>query len=266
LSFIDLNRYRRLIMNNRVVVITGASSGIGKATALRFAREKAGVVLVARREKELRESTHEVEALGGTPLGIAADVTSETELHRIVSQTVQTLGGIDVLVNAAGILSTGTIENTSLEEWDRLFKVNVRAPFYLMQCAMPHLIARKGCVINLSSITGIRAFPNILAYCSSKSALDQLTHCAALEVAPHGVRINAINPGVVITNLHRSGGMSEEAYLAFLERSQSTHPMGRPGSAEEVAELIFFLASPQASWITGASIPIDGGRHLTCAR
>jgi len=106
----------------------------------------------------------------------------------------------------------------------------------------------------------------VLAYCVSKAGVDHLTRCAALEMAPKGVRVNAVNPGVTVTNLHRRSGMAEEAYGAFLERSKGTHPLGRPGQADEIAELIVFLASDRAGWITGETIAIDGGRHLTCAR
>ena len=139
-------------------------------------------------------------------------------------------------------------------------------PFYLMRCAMPHLIARKGNVVNVSSVTGLRAFPGVLAYCVSKAAIDQLTRCAALEVASQGVRVNAVNPGLVLTELHRTSGMDDEAYTGFLERSKMTHPLGRVGRPEEVAELIFYLASEQAGWMTGVTVPIDGGRAQTCAR
>jgi NAD(P)-dependent dehydrogenase (short-subunit alcohol dehydrogenase family) len=112
----------------------------------------------------------------------------------------------------------------------------------------------------------LRSFPGILAYAVSKAAVDQLTRCAALELAARGVRVNAVNPGVVVTNLHRRSGMGEEQYAAFLERSKETHPMGRAGTPEEIADLIAFLASPNSGWITGETISIDGGRHLTCAR
>jgi len=253
-------------LQNQVAIITGASSGIGRATAIKFAREGARVALVARRANPLNEVAQAIRAQGGECQTIVADVTQESDIERVVSETVAVFGGIDILVNAAGIIANGNIENTTLRDWDYMFNVNVRGPFYLIQRAMPYLIERKGNVVNVSSVTGIRAFPNVLAYCASKAALDQLTHCIALEVASKGVRVNAVNPGVTVTMLHRTGGMNDEAYAKFLEHSKTTHPLGRVGTAEEVAELIFFLASPKAGWITGVSYAIDGGRHQTCLR
>ncbi len=144
--------------------------------------------------------------------------------------------------------------------------VNLRAPFRLMRAAAPHLATRAGTIVNVSSVNGLRSFPGVLAYNVSKAAVDQLTRCAALELAPAGVRVNAVNPGVTVTNLHRRSGMDETRYAAFLERSKETHPLGRPGQPHEVAALILFLASDRAAWMTGETIPIDGGRHLTCAR
>ena len=135
-----------------------------------------------------------------------------------------------------------------------------------MQMAAPHLISSGGNVVNISSVTGLRSFPGILAYCVSKAGLDQLTRCAALELAPKGVRVNAVNPGVVVTEIHKRGGMSDEEYQRFLEHSKTTHPLGRVGDPKEIAELVFFLASDKAAWITGATHQIDGGRALTCAR
>ncbi len=253
-------------MKNKVALVTGASSGIGRATAVKFAGEGARVALVARRPNKLQEVAAEIADKHGESKIIAADVTKDADVERIVRETVDAFGGIDVLVNAAGILANGTIENTRLADWDYMMNINVRSPFYLTQCALPHLIERQGSVVNVSSVTGVRAFPNVLAYCASKAALDQLTHCAALELAGKGVRVNAVNPGVVVTSLHRTGGMQEDAYSKFLEHSKTTHPLGRVGTAEEIAELIYFLASPRAGWITGVSYSIDGGRHQTCLR
>lgn len=253
-------------MKNKIALITGASSGIGRATALKFATEGSQVVLVARRADKLAELAAEIEATSGTARVVAADLTQEAEIERVVAAAVSHFGGLDILVNAAGIINLGSYQNTSLADWDTLMNVNVRSLFYLSQQAMPHLIERKGNLVNVSSVAGLRAFPGILAYCVSKAAVDQLTRCLALEVADQGVRVNAVNPGVIVSNLHREAGMTEAAYTTFLERSETTHPLGRVGRPEEVADLIYFLASPQAGWITGTTVSIDGGRAQTCAR
>ena len=253
-------------MKDKIVLVTGASSGIGRATAIKFASEGAKVAVVGRKEDKLAEVVEEIETNGGEAMMVVADVTKEEEIDRVVGETVNHFGSIDTLVNAAGIINSGTIETTELEDWDYMLNLNVRTPFYLTKCAMPYLIERKGSVVNVSSVTGIRSFPGILSYCVSKAAVDQLTHCVALEMAGSGVRVNAVNPGVVVTHLHRRSGMDNEKYAAFLEHSKTTHPMGRVGQPEEIAELIFFLASPRAGWITGVTVPIDGGRALTCAR
>lgn len=250
-------------MKGKVALVTGASSGIGKAAAVKFAEAGVKVAAVARR-MEMLESLST--GTSGEILPIAADITLPQEVDRVVAETVEAFGGIDILVNAAGILRSGTIETTTLDDWDDLMNLNAKAPFYLMQKAMPYLIERKGNVVNVSSVNGLRAFPGVLAYCVSKAAIDHLTRCAALEVASKGVRVNSVNPGVTVTNLHRASGMDDDAYKAFLERSKSTHPLGRVGTPEEVADLIFFLASPKAGWITGANYSIDGGRGQTCLR
>ena len=253
-------------MKDKVAVVTGASSGIGRATALLFARNGIDVVAVGRNEIELnalRDEAREAAASVKIHLG---DITETSQVDRLVSETIDSLGRIDILVNAAGIIKTGSIENTTLDEWDKMMNVNLRSAFYLMQRCVPHLAARRGNVVNVSSVTGTRAFPNVLAYCVSKAATDQLTRCTALELAPKGIRVNAVNPGVVVTNLHKRGGMNDDDYAKFLENAKSTHPIGRPGKPEEVAELICFLASDKAGWITGATYEIDGGRAQTCAR
>lgn len=253
-------------LNGKVALITGATSGIGRATALLFAEAGARVAAVGRDKTALAELSAEIERSGGEALTIRADVTVDSDAKRIMSETVERFGALDVLVNAAGHISNGTIEDTKLEAWDAMLNVNLRAVFNLMQQAAPQLEQTRGNVVNVSSVTGTRAFPGVLAYCVSKAGLDQLTRCAALELAPKGVRVNAVNPGVVITEIHKRGGMSEDNYKAFLERSKTTHPLGRVGEAREVAELILFLASEHAAWITGATYAIDGGRANTCAR
>jgi len=250
----------------KVALVTGASSGIGRATAVRFAEEGAQVTLVGRARKALFEVAAEIKECGGEGFAVVADVTDEQDAERVVRETIDDFGRIDVLVNAAGILANGSVETTTLAAWDEMLDVNLRAVFNLMRISVPHLVERRGNVVNVSSVTGLRAFPNVLAYCVSKAGVDQLTRCAALELAPKGVRVNAVNPGVVVTEVHRRGGMGDEAYEKFLEHSRTTHPLGRVGDAREVAELILFLASERAAWITGATYSIDGGRAQTCAR
>ncbi|MGB7923813.1 MAG: SDR family oxidoreductase, partial [Pyrinomonadaceae bacterium] len=234
--------------------------------ALRFAQAGARVAAVGRDAARLAEAVEEIRGDGGEAFAITADVTVDDAAGRIIEETVERYGALDVLVNAAGHLSNGTIETTTLADWDAMMNVNLRAVFNLMQRAVPFLEERQGNIVNVSSVTGLRAFPGVLAYCVSKAGLDQLTRCSALELAAKNVRVNAVNPGVVVTEIHRRGGMSEEDYAAFLERSKSTHPLGRVGEAREVAELILYLASPRAAWITGATYSIDGGRAQTCAR
>ncbi len=253
-------------MQGKVVIVTGASSGIGQATAILFANKGATVVAVGRNEKELSSLGKSVKSKTGSIKPHLADMTQMSQLERIASETIHNLGRIDVLVNSAGIIANGSIETTKLEDWDKMLHINLRAVFILIQKCLPHIVKVKGNVVNVSSVAGPRSFPNVLAYGVSKAALDQLTRSAALELAPKGVRINAVNPGVVVTNIHKRGGMDEESYKVFLERSKETHPIGRVGTPQEVAELIYFLASDKASWITGATYEIDGGRGQTCAR
>jgi NAD(P)-dependent dehydrogenase (short-subunit alcohol dehydrogenase family) len=250
----------------RVAIVTGATSGIGRAAALALAGQGAAVSAVGRDAAALEAFASHGAPAGAAVLTLAVDLTDPEGPETIVRETVARFGGIDVLVNAAGIIAMGASDSTSDELWDRVMDLNVRVPFRLMRAAFPHLQARKGAVVNVSSVNGRRVFPNLAAYNTSKAALDQLTRCAAIDWAPHGVRVNAVSPGVTVTNLHRRSGMSEEAYAAFLARSRETHPLGRPGQADEIADLILFLASSQASWMTGETIAIDGGRHLTCAR
>ena len=253
-------------MKGKVAVVTGASSGIGRAAATVFARNGASVVAVGRSEGELNELRDEARELDGNIRVHLADITESSQMDRLISDTIQHLGQIDILVNSAGIIKNGTIEDTTPDDWDKMMNINLRSVFSLMQRSVPHLAKTKGNIVNVSSVTGLRAFPGVLAYCVSKAATDQLTRCAALELAPKGIRVNAVNPGVVVTNLHKRGGMDDDKYAAFLRHAEATHPLGRPGQADEVAELIYFLASEKAAWITGATMPIDGGRAQTCAR
>lgn len=253
-------------MQDKVALITGATSGIGRATALRFAEAGARLFLTGRSSAALRET---VEAIGGTDGQVAqcsGDLTVAQVSEDLVSAVVAQYGRLDTLVNVAGIIGSGTIEDTDDESWSKMMAINVDAMFRLTRAAVPHLKATRGAVVNVSSVTGVRAFPGVLAYCVSKAAVDQFTRCVALELADAGVRVNAVNPGVVVSQLHRRGGMNEEAYASFLEHSKGTHPLGRVGQPDDIAAAILFLASSQSDWITGETLSVDGGRHQTCAR
>ncbi|HEU4387216.1 MAG TPA: glucose 1-dehydrogenase [Blastocatellia bacterium] len=246
------------------ILVTGASSGIGTAAAELFIGAGASVALAGRREGPLLELSKKDSK--GRAFAIVGDLAKDADAEMTLTRAVEQLGGLDVLVNSAGIIGSGSVENTTPADWDRMMNINLRSVFLLTKLAAPHLEASKGNIVNVSSVAGVRCFPGVAAYCVSKAALDQLTRCSALDLAPKGIRVNAVNPGVVVTGLHRSGGMSAEAYASFLEHSKETHPLGRWGEASEIAELIFFLASEKAGWITGAIVSIDGGRALTCLR
>merc|ERR1711994_568075 len=147
-----------------------------------------------------------------------------------------------------GVLEMGNIENTTLDQYDRVMNVNVRAIYQLTMLATPELVKTKGNVVNISSVNGIRSFPGVLAYNISKAALDQFTRCVALELAPKKVQVNSVNPGVIVTELQKTGGLDDEKYAKFLEHSKTTHALGRVGQPEEVAKAICFLASDDATF------------------
>src|SRR5207302_7020415 len=205
---------------NKVVIATGATSGIGRAVALRFAKASARIVAVGRNRSALEEVASEIKSAGGECLTLAADLMIESDSRLVIDAAVNEFGRLDVLVNAAGHISTGSIEDTTLAAWDAMMDVNLRAVFYLMQLVSPYLAETKGNIVNVSSVTGQRSFPGVLAYCVSKAGVDQLTRCAALELAPRGVRVNAVNPGVVVTEIHKRCGMSHEHHERFFVHSK----------------------------------------------
>jgi len=252
-------------LKNKVVLVTGASSGIGRGCALAFAAEGARLVVTGRDGAALDAVVKECGAEGQV-LAITGDLSIEADARRVVEEAVAKYGALDVLVNSAGILVSGGIESTSLEKWDLQMNINVRSVYHLCQLALPHLLQSKGNIVNVSSVTGLRAFPNVVSYNTSKAAVDHMSRCVALEVAERGVRVNTVNPGVIVTECHRRSGMTEDQYQKFLEHGRSTHAMGRVGEVKEVADAVLWLASDRASFVTGASIPVDGGRHAMCPR
>lgn len=256
-------------LKDKVALITGASSGIGEGTAVHFASLGCWLALCGRNITALEAVAKQCYDKGlpkAKVLTIIGDLSREADAIAAVSKTVDHFGRIDILVNSAGILKSGTTENTPLNVYDQIMNINLRSVFHVMQLAIPHIRRSKGTIVNVSSVTGLRAFPGIMAYNVSKAGLDQLTRTAALELAADGVRVNAVNPGVIVTEVHRRGGMSEDDYVKFLEHSKTTHALGRVGKASEVAKTIAFLASDDASFITGQTLAVDGGRSVMCPR
>jgi NAD(P)-dependent dehydrogenase (short-subunit alcohol dehydrogenase family) len=259
------------LLNGCKVLITGASSGIGKAAAIVMAKHGAIVFGTGRNEDALK-ALLEQQTLCGYAV---ADLTVENECQRVVDNANQTMNGLTTVVNSAGVLQGGGMDVATLENFKFNFVGNVQAIFEIMQHSIPYLKQTSSTypssIINISSVNGKQSFRGCATYCASKAAVDQLTRCASLDLAPFNIRVNAINPGVVETPLQRRGGMSDENYEAFLERSITvTHPLaaalGRVAQPDEVGELISFLASTNAAFITGECIAIDGGRQNLGAR
>jgi NAD(P)-dependent dehydrogenase (short-subunit alcohol dehydrogenase family) len=223
------------------------------------------VALAGRRRDRLEHVAREISSDGGEALVLTGDVRSDATGADWVRQTVERFGSLHGLVNAAGVIAPGSAYATDQAEWDRVMDSNLRSIVMLTRAASGALIAARGNVVNISSVGGLRPYPNLAAYCVSKAAVDMYTRCAALDFAPHGVRVNAVNPGVVVTELHTVTNAVPD-YAAFLERGKTTHPLGRVGQPEEVAALVLFLMSEDAGWITGVTYSIDGGRALSSAR
>jgi NAD(P)-dependent dehydrogenase (short-subunit alcohol dehydrogenase family) len=256
----------KIEFTGKVGLVTGASSGIGRATALHFVRAGARLMLSGRNLDALKSLQEEMGEDGLKCRIEHGDITNTEFRLKLIRSIQDHFGQLDILINIAGIIASGTIENTKLADFDYMMDINLRSVFHLIQLSLPLLLDSKGNIVNVSSVTGLRSFPGIFSYSVSKAGVDQLTRVAALELADRGIRVNAVNPGVVETNLHKRSGFDSNTYEKFLVHSQTTHPLGRVGQPEEIAQLIAFLASEQASWITGLTTSIDGGRHLTCAR
>ncbi|XP_053380172.1 uncharacterized short-chain type dehydrogenase/reductase y4vI-like [Mercenaria mercenaria] len=258
-------------LRGRVAIITGASSGIGEGVAIKFAQLGCRLAISGRNEDNLKRVNGLCREAGLNQdqiLNIAGDIDKDEDRRSIVQNTIDKYGEINVLVNNAGMIHYNRISDITEEKYDEIFNTNVKSHVLLTQLVMPHLIKSKGNIVNTSSICGQRAMPEVGVYCMTKASMDMFTQCLALEMAPHGVRVNAINPGTIVSNIaRRPWGVyqDEELYQKFLEKQASGHPLGRVGQPEDCAEAVAFLASDSASFITGQIMFLDGGRHCVSA-
>ena len=247
-------------LKGKVALITGGSLGLGKATAVLFAQEGATVVITGRTEKTLQEAVSEAEAKGVKIEYLVSDVSKEEDCKSAVEETVKRHGAVDILFNNAGVLSAGPTHETETDEWDRIFAINVRGTFMMSKHAVPHMLKKGGgCIVNNSSVLGLKALPGIAAYTASKGAVTQFTRAMALDYAQQGIRVNAICPGTIVTPMVTGMLDSMEDKQAAEEMFKSFHPVGRLGHPDEVARAVLFLCEDGVDFMTGVMLSLDGG-------
>ncbi|MCC6313281.1 MAG: SDR family oxidoreductase [Thermomicrobiales bacterium] len=248
-------RYLNLDLGGKVAIVTGASSGIGRAVAEAMAEAGASLVLVGRDERRLQDGLDAVRARGVDAEPVAVELTADDAPATIVDAAIARFGRLDVLVNCAGIFEPQPFETQPLASFDRQMAINVRAPFALAQAALPHL-RPGGAIVNMSSIAGYSGFPLSAAYCASKGAVELMTKALAAELGPMGVRVNCVAPGNIRTPMNRHQFEASPEYERSLEAQT---PLGRIGETEDIAAAVVYLASPAAKFVNGASWLVDGG-------
>lgn len=247
-----------MTFDGKVVLVTGGTSGIGKETALRFARAGAKVVVAGRRSDEGNAVAEAIASHGGESAFVRTDVTQQEQVKRLVDETVRRFGRLDIAFNNAGVESLGTLPEFAEQDYRKVFDVNVLGVFLSMQFEVPAMLASGGgSIINTSSILGKIGMPGASVYAASKHAVEGITKATALELAGQGIRVNAVAPGAIATDMiDRFAG---EEGSENRERLASEHPMGRLGRSEEIAAAVLYLASDEASFTTGISLTVDGG-------
>jgi glucose 1-dehydrogenase len=250
-----MRSYLNLDLSGRTSVVTGASSGIGRTVAGAMAEAGANLMLIGRDEERLQETVSAVKERGGEAEPVAVELTADNAASTIVEATMKRFGALNILVNCAGIFEPQPFETQPLESFDRQMAVNVRAPFALIQAALPHL-RPDGAVVNISSIAGYAGFPQSAAYCATKGAVELMTRALATELGPQGVRVNCVAPGNIRTPMNAEQFAASPEYQKSLEDKT---PLGRIGETEDIAAAVVFLASPAAKFVNGASWLVDGG-------
>jgi len=244
-------------LKGKIGIVTGAGTGIGRACAIALAREGAQVALVGRRRDRIDEVAHEI---GDSAFAIPADVSRTNEIERLLDQTVRRFGGLNFLLNNAGVLHIGNAEQITEEQWDQTFNVNVRAIWLLSRAALPHMRkADGGSIINVASTLGIVGARNRAAYAPSKGAVVLLTKSMAIDHGHENIRVNAICPGFVETDLTAAVIAQASDPAAVRRERTGAHPIGRLGRPEDIASMAVYLVSDESPWVTGAVLPVDGG-------
>ena len=247
------------LFNGEVALVTGGSSGIGRATALAFAAEGARVVVASRRSDESTETVDLIRAAGGDAIFVRTDVSRAAEIEALVARTVEHYGALNFAFNNAGIEGDPFVPLAKLSEasWDDVIDINLKGVFLSMKYELPHIVKSRGAIVNMASVAGLRGGRLGVAYYASKHGVIGLTKAAALEYADKGVRINAVAPAVIQTPLADRAGLTSDPAMAA--RVLSMHPLGRVGAPEEVASAVLWLCSKGASFTTGHALPVDGG-------
>lgn len=242
-------------MPEQVVIVTGGGTGIGRAAAIRFAQAGAWVVIAGRRVGPLEETA----SLSDRIVPVSADVLHPDDLSRLIQTAISRWDRIHILVNNAGAFVQRSLETIDASMVTSLLNTNILAPSLLCQAALPYLKATQGSIVNISSTFGHKAAPMIAHYAASKAALEQLTRCWALELAPYRIRVNAVAPGPTETEILERSGMPADVVRQLKANEAAQVPLGRRGTADDIADWIVHLANASASWITGQVIAVDGG-------
>ncbi|MFC1937184.1 SDR family NAD(P)-dependent oxidoreductase [Chloroflexota bacterium] len=248
-------------LDGKVAIVTGGGTGIGLNIAIDFAKAGADVVVTSRKLVNLEKAVKEIEALGKRPLAIATDVRFKDQVQNMVKRTIDELGKVDILVNNAGINIRCVLPEMTGEMWDGMIDTNLKGVFLCTQAVAPYMMKQKyGKIINMASMAG-RGWnhPGTSCYSASKAGVIELTRCYARELGSYNINVNAIAPGYVLTDINIVGRTPEEVEAAK-ERSRKAAVIGRTGTTQDIAPLVLFLASDDSSYITGQTIPIDGGR------